>query len=311
MINPWIDIKKNCYKRITRDLNLFYAISQDEDYLLIIDLDDLVIKDRKLNLKGFELYQYEEDNKCKIYLKLKESKNWEIFYQLCNDLVYYAQKAKGSISKAIISRLVTWQSFLSSENRCFPFEKQLGLLGELTFLTETLAINTSLKNAIIAWVGPERDKQDFRLNNVSIEVKTYLDNKKEKVHISSLEQLNQESGLLFLYAIGAKISEDGLTIKDIFNAIKKNIIENCPEELSRFEQLVFEYGYNPLQEYDNLEKLSIFESACWKVENDFPKLPLTVKNDAISNVNYVINLALCSKFRVLEDVLITEIKKEL
>ena len=311
MINPWSDIKKNCYKRITRDLNLFYAISQEEDYLLIIELDDLAIKDRNLNLKGFELYQYEEDGKYRIYLKLKELKNWEIFYQLCSDLVYYAQKSKDSISKALISRLIAWQSFLSSENNCFPFEKQLGLTGELTFLGEILAVNTSLKQALIAWVGPERDKQDFRINNVNIEVKAYLDNKKEMVHISSLEQLNPESGSLYLYAIGYRILEEGSTIKDLFNKTKKNIIENCPEELSRFEQLILEYGYNPLHEYDNLEKLSIIESGCWKVETDFPKLPITVKNEALSNIKYIINLALCNEFKVQEDVLVSEIKKGL
>jgi len=309
MNNPWLDIENNCYKRITRDLNLFYAKSLDDDYLLIIELDDVPINDRNLSLKGFELYQNEENGKYKIYLKLKEQGSWEIFYQLCNDLVSYIQTSKYPIDKTVINRLMTWQSFLSSENNSFPLEKQLGLMGELTFLYEILTPKASLKQALIAWVGPEKEKQDFRINDVNIEVKAYLDNKSNKVHISSLEQLNPESGSLYLYAFGFRILDNGITVKDYISKIKSSIMEQCPEELFDFEQLILAYGYNYIQEYDNLERLYRYDANCWKVENNFPRIPIDIKNDAISSVLYTINLALCNDFEKQDSDLLAEIKR--
>ena len=304
MNNPWENIGQGYYRRQDKDINAFYAKNESGEYLFIIDLEELLDKDIELSLKGIDLKTSKKDNSSFLTLILKNETNWEIFLQLCEDLMISAKAVKSNRAKNIHSRLVRWQTFLKNENYNISEEIQIGLMGELIFLNEYLSKYVSLEQAINAWVGPEKEKQDFRLKGISIEIKSFMDNKQDQVNISSVEQLNNNDNNLYLCTMGFKSSDSGETLEDYCKKIQKRIYEECPSILSVFEDLLMSYGYYLHCKYDNLKQLSQYKNSCYIVNNKFPKIPITIKNPAILNVNYKLDLSYCKEFLVeIKDIM--------
>ena len=304
MNNPWENLGQGYYRRLDRDINAFYAKNESGEYLFIIDLEELLDKDIELSLKGIDLKTSKKNNSSFLTLILKNETNWEIFLQLCEDLMISAKAVKSNRAKNIHSRLVRWQTFLKNENHNISEEIQIGLMGELVFLNEYLSKYVSLEQAINAWVGPEKEKQDFRLKGISIEIKSFMDNKQDQVNISSVEQLNNDDNNLYLCTMGFKSSDSGETLEDYCKKIQKRIYEECPSILSVFENLLMSYGYYLHCKYDNLKQLSRYENSCYIVNNEFPKIPITIKNPAILNINYKLDLSYCKEFLVeIKDIM--------
>ena len=303
MNNPWENIGQGYYRRQDKDINAFYAKNESGEYLFIIDLEELLDKDIELSLKGIDLKTSKKDNSSFLTLILKNETNWEIFLQLCEDLMISAKAVKSNRAN-IHSRLVRWQTFLKNENYNISEEIQIGLMGELIFLNEYLSKYVSLEQAINAWVGPEKEKQDFRLKGISIEMKSFMDNKQDQVNISSVEQLNNNDNNLYLCTMGFKSSDSGETLEDYCKKIQKRIYEECPSILSVFEDLLMSYGYYLHCKYDNLKQLSQYKNSCYIVNNKFPKIPITIKNPAILNINYKLDLSYCKEFLVeIKDIM--------
>lgn len=304
MNNPWENLGQGYYRRLDRDINAFYAKNESGEYLFIIDLEELLDKDIELSLKGIDLKTSKKDNSSFLTLILKNETNWEIFLQLCEDLMISAKAVKSNRAKNIHSRLVRWQTFLKNENHNISEEIQIGLMGELVFLNEYLSKYVSLEQAINAWVGPEKEKQDFRLKGISIEIKSFMDNKQDQVNISSVEQLNNDDNNLYLCTMGFKSSDSGETLEDYCKKIQKRIYEECPLILSVFENLLMSYGYYLHCKYDNLKQLSRYKNSCYIVNNEFPKIPITIKNPAILNIDYKLDLSYCKEFLVeIKDIM--------
>ncbi len=304
MNNPWENLGQGYYRRLDRDINAFYAKNESGEYLFIIDLEELLDKDIELSLKGIDLKTSKKNNSSFLTLILKNETNWEIFLQLCEDLMISAKAVKSNRAKNIHSRLVRWQTFLKNENHNISEEIQIGLMGELVFLNEYLSKYVSLEQAINAWVGPEKEKQDFRLKGISIEIKSFMDNKQDQVNISSVEQLNNDDNNLYLCTMGFKSSDSGETLEDYCKKIQKRIYEECPSILSVFENLLMSYGYYLHCKYDNLKQLSRYKNSCYIVNNEFPKIPITIKNPAILNINYKLDLSYCKEFLVeIKDIM--------
>lgn len=304
MNNPWKNIGQGYYRRQDKDINAFYAKNESGEYLFIIDLEELLDKDIELSLKGIDLKTSKKDNSSFLTLILKNETNWEIFLQLCEDLMISAKAVESNRAKNIHSRLVRWQTFLKNENHNISEEIQIGLMGELIFLNEYLSKYVSLEQAINAWVGPEKEKQDFRLKGISIEIKSFMDNKQDQVNISSVEQLNNNDNNLYLCTMGFKSSDSGETLEDYCKKIQKRIYEECPSILSVFEDLLMSYGYYLHCKYDNLKQLSQYKNSCYIVNNKFPKIPITIKNPAILNINYKLDLSYCKEFLVeIKDIM--------
>ncbi len=304
MNNPWENIGQGYYRRQDKDINAFYAKNESGEYLFIIDLEELLDKDIELSLKGIDLKTSKKDNSSFLTLILKNETNWEIFLQLCEDLMISAKAVKSNRAKNIHSRLVRWQTFLKNENYNISEEIQIGLMGELIFLNEYLSKYVSFEQAINAWVGPEKEKQDFRLKGISIEIKSFMDNKQDQVNISSVEQLNNNDNNLYLCTMGFKSSDSGETLEDYCKKIQKRIYEECPSILSVFEDLLMSYGYYLHCKYDNLKQLSQYKNSCYIVNNKFPKIPITIKNPAILNINYKLDLSYCKEFLVeIKDIM--------
>lgn len=304
MINFWDSIEIGCMKRVSEKHNLFWAKDYNGSLAFIIELEHVKKENLPLiKITGMQVVYKELNGIINVYLVLKNINDIDIFKQICLDIINIIEAMDYKISAdLIVNRLKQWQNFLSSHrDKSFSIEKQIGLFGELYFLYDKLFPLIGVTKAILSWVGPNKDKQDFRFKKLNIEVKSYLDNKRGIVNISSLEQLNPSNGDLYLYVYGMKIDENGVSLDEFIKLIREQIVKDESTELEYFDQLVEEYGFFDGYEYENLLKFEVFEEKMYRVDDTFPKLPLSIKREEIKSIKYTIDISLCNDFLIHSD----------
>lgn len=304
--NPWENMSSNSQRRVDKNLNydFFWIRDMEGRYGFCIESKD-ILKDSEsnINLKGITLKKVgEQDNRSRLYMILNDNKDYEIFLVLCQDLISIANKYDNN--KRIISevekRLKRWQQLLKNNiNGAMTTERQMGLFSELVCLKKTIASDIGINDAIVSWVGPDFDKQDFSTDLVIIEVKSYKTTKGETIYISSFEQLKVNEKPLYLVAYGLTISERGLSIKDMIDTIQNCIADAHILEI--FKLKLFEYGYiEGISSKIKLSKFIIDRESIYNVNDKFPKICSNDVSHQIINVKYGVDLSKCKEFEVDE-----------
>jgi hypothetical protein len=303
MINPWKDMNKSTQRRVKEDINhdIYWIIDLEGKYGLYIKIKSLHNNDIDiLKLKGLSILKKHEEDTTELFIALNNNQDWEIFLTLCNDLILIAKKYSDDITmfNAIENRLKRWQQFLlKNKSIDFSVQKQMGLFSELICLKELIAKNIGFKNAIYSWVGADFDKQDFLLDNMIIEVKSYKTSKTPIVSISSASQLYSDKQPIYLVSYGFTPADGGTSIDNLIFDIEKEI-ENEPFELFEiFHNKLFEYGY--MMDLDIKKyKFIIDKNMIFHVDENFPKVtPLDI-DSRILNMKYSIDLLQCKEFEI-------------
>lgn len=306
MINPWKDMKKSTQRRVSEDINhdIYWIIDLEGRYGLYIKIKSIHNNDIDLlKLKGISILKRNEDNITELFIGLNNNQDWEIFLTLCRDLILIAKKYNDNLTmfNATENRLKRWQQFLlKNKSIDFSFQKQMGLFSELTCLKDIIAKNIGFRSAIYSWVGADFDKQDFLLNNIIIEVKSYKTSKTPIVSISSASQLYSDKQPLYLISYGLTPTDSGTSIDELVSEIENEIENESFELFELFHNKLFEYGYMidlDIKKY----KFIIDKNMIFHVNSNFPKItPLDI-DSRISNIKYTIDLLQCQEFRI-EDI---------
>lgn len=305
--NPWESMKECMQRRVDSEnrYDLFWITDYNGNYgFQIISSKKLENMYSDIKLKNIEIIKRNSNGNgngngeyCLILTKKSE---WEIFYLLCKDIADNSckQDNEDNMIANVEMRLNRWQQLLKiNTNKKLTTEIQMGLFCELYCLKEL--INTvGASRAVQAWVGADFDKQDFLLDNLIIEVKSYKITKGEIVHISSLEQLYSPKKQLFLLAFGVTFSENGLSIKEICEEIYNVLRNESQYVLNQFDNKLIAYGYIPEFLNDPLEKFIVDSVRNFNVSELFPKIIRGKVADQIVNVKYTIDLAKCMQFEV-------------
>lgn len=302
--NPWIDMDINSQRRIDKNLNydFFWIRDIEGKYGFYID-STKILQDEKIDisLEGISIKKVSIDAKnSRLYLLLNDNNEYEIFLTLCQDLINTANKYDNNqeIIEAVENRLKRWQHLLKNNRYSgLTLERQMGLFSELIFLKSKIASEVGIKDAIISWVGPDFDKQDFLMDSAVIEVKSYRATKGEIIYISSLQQLQSPKTPLYLVAYGLTISERGLSVVDIVESIEKQISDDWI--LDQFKLKLFEYGYiEGVSNKNRLYKFLIDKESIYEVSERFPKIEKKDISTKIISVKYGIDLTECNEFEV-------------
>ncbi|MBE0491823.1 MAG: PD-(D/E)XK motif protein [Sulfurospirillum sp.] len=303
MINPWKDMKKSTQRRVKENINhdIFWIIDLEGKYGLYIKIKSIYDNNIDiLKLKGLSILKRNEENTTELFIALNSNQDWEIFLTLCKDLILIAKKYSDDITmfNAIENRLKRWQQFLlKNKSIDFPLHKQMGLFSELMCLKEIIANNIGIKNAIYSWVGADFDKQDFLLEDMIIEVKSYKTSKTPIVSISSAAQLYSDKQPIYLISYGLTPTDNGISIDDLILDIEKQIENESFEFFEIFHNKLFEYGYMidlDIKKY----KFIIDKNRIFHVSTLFPKItPLDI-DSRILNLNYSIDLLQCKEFEI-------------
>ncbi|MFJ7729617.1 PD-(D/E)XK motif protein [Neobacillus sp. NPDC097160] len=300
MNNPWLQLDRLSRIRVKESIkyNAFWIVDAFNQYGLMIQCDeDFMQPIREIKLNGIQIQLDQSSTPNKLILLLKETKDWEIFLILCNDLLNVMKQHEEDIIVNVMKRLERWQKLLrKSAFKIMSKEEQMGLYSELKILRDSIIPAYGYSAGIHGWVGALGDKQDFLLENFAIEVKSFRMTSGNLVWISSKEQLNSEKNPLYLFACALNEAGRGETIADLVKSITEEI-EN--ESLSNeFIEKVEEYGFFTEIPQESLTKFHMEQVTGYEVRDGFPKIALKHVSPLIPNIKYSIDLSSCSQFKV-------------
>jgi hypothetical protein len=238
-------------------------------------------------------------------LSLGDNSLIEIFEALCRNIVAGGEQALSNEHALIhtVQRTRRWHHLLrggSTGELSLP--EQMGLIGEMAFLQE-LAAALGPDAAVEAWKGPEGASKDFEFPHVCIEVKARRTAAKPYVSISSIDQLTDVDGarvFLRVTDVATSMTLDGMTIHDHVAATCL-ALQTSTSAIARFDQLVFDFGYDPLHRYDD-RRWFIGGSIEFEVVEGFPRIMPPIAN-GVADVKYRIGLAECAPYETLEPLL--------
>lgn len=276
LINPWERLEVNCKIRANTNLNYEFNWFTDLNnrYCFGIVFNN-VIEDvnSNISMKNIDILKGNIHGKGNIQLVLFDKSNWQLFKNLCDDIMQYLEGNKSihAPENLVEQRLLDWKKLFEREGEILPLKVQMGLISELYFLKE-LSSEYSIERVINAWCGADRDNQDFAINNRIYEIKSYILTKGEVISISSTKQLVDLPGSFFLITIGLLKDTTGVTIQDIINTIDK-LIGNNSELKTKFYIKLSQYGYYlEFLGKQNLYKFAFKSKAAYLVNENFPRI---------------------------------------
>lgn len=238
---------------------------------------------------------YLQNGKTALEFELLQDEFFEEFLRLCWDLIESTSHSKEPVHD-LLSKYRSWQKLLQNKSREeMSFEKQKGLLGELLYF-ESLLDSLPASKVLESWAGPDGADQDFVFENSWTEVKS-VSLASEKVHISSLQQLEQEcSGKLLLQVLEKTVDcKNSINLPHQIDVIKKRL--NDVFLIDYFNIKLVKYGYK--EEYVDRYKNNNFRfvnSTFYKVDSSFPKLTRNNVSIGIVECQYSISLVALDQF---------------
>lgn len=221
----------------------------------------------------------------------------EEFLRLCWDMIDYSSKEENALN-SLIHRYMTWQKLLQYENKSvMSFQRQKGLLGELIYLSKMID-DIGTEAAVDSWAGPDGSDQDYLFQSEWAEIKC-VSLASETVHISSLQQLQQEmEGNLVVYILESTTAGDNrISLVDFVSEIKTKLKNNA-RYLDRFDLKLYKYGYRKNHENKYWEnQFRFIEEREYIVNDSFPKLVGNNVSSEIVSCKYELSLAAIEKYR--------------
>ncbi|MFC3199887.1 PD-(D/E)XK motif protein [Parapedobacter deserti] len=314
--NPWEPMNIGSSRRINSEIphDVFWIKDEQGNYgFFLQSAEKFKSPETDIRLKGVTLIKRNTISCGELFLILNKRSDWELFLSLCKDIlsVCIAYSSNSKMVHAVEARLKRWQVFLMQNNDPFmSVELQMGLFTELTCLRNLMPIY-GVKDSIIAWCGPERDRKDFNFPNVMFEVKSFKTSKGPEIIISSAHQLLKGSKPLYIVSYGLTPSEKGSSVKNIVSELDNLLKDESLLTRQLFENKVISYGYMPDMNDNTLIKFTIDNLRVFEITDDFPRLvPQHVPSEIIK-LNYTLDLELCKKHERLTSAIFKEHPKRL
>ncbi len=301
---PWTGMLEATKRRVDLSNNhdVFWIIDLEGNYGLYIKSNTPFESESKsINLKNITVIKRNSSQGVgELLLFLHKKEDSQIFYKICEDLIGAIDlcSADQEIIESVEIRLNKWQELLKSHgHQDMPIELQMGLFSELLFIKEHLSDHIGMEQAIVSWVGPDHDKQDFLLETSVIEIKSYRTSKGQLVNISSIQQLYSEKHPLFLASYGlTRSSDNGLSLPEIVAEVSETIYKS-PKTLDLFNLKLVDYGYIPELQKDSYASFIVDNFRIFSVGENFPRVPIGLPNEIVK-LNYTIDLSKCGNFEI-------------
>lgn len=290
----------------THPHNFFWARDVEGYRLLVLEYPSDLEASRKLpELRDMELVQVKTPPKARLIWRLKKPEHSEVFHRLCTDIVDRCRETNEDQEAldVAVGRTWRWLHLLKGGGSgLLPPDAQKGLIGELMVLERALMKVLSVSDALSAWIGPEGAPKDFEVGRLAIESKARRGGARPFVSITSAWQLDTDGvDELFLHVVDVDAcaieDERGETLNDIASRIGRLIGRSDPAAEEQFENLLFDSGYDPANDYSAFLWL-VGPSTCFQVGENFPRISGSDITPGIETVNYTISLAACESHAV-------------
>lgn len=316
MDNPWaqIQVPKADYnvRRVADSgvMPVFWGRDTAGRYLLLIKLEGNFSDDfdkASTAVRGIEvdLRRFGRTSEQGLVVTLEEQVNSDLFLGLCKTMIESlrpVEKSTTALSVAL-AHIKRWKAFLAGKkSRILTPEEIRGLFGELLFLQYLYSSAFDTEAALDSWVGPDGAHQDFQIEDVAVEVKSLSGRERNSVRISSEDQLESVTGVLYLYTYGLRelpAAEQSKSLNDLVREITADL--NDAELIEGLEQRLAAVGYVEMREYDQ-PTLAVVSRRAFKVEDEFPRLVRSEIPEGLTKVKYEIQLEKIGQFECESDI---------
>ncbi len=276
--DPWASIEEDNFpkgKQLYEDDERFFVAKRDGGKLVFWAFEKIdKVPEIKLNVPELKIEYDNIDESTKRLIITFEEIHQSINEQLAivvKDVAIHSSAYKGTeFFSEIINRFGSWSEFLKPSRRGLSERELIGLWGEMYLLLKYFFEEYTQSQAITAWVGPERKKQDFTFNDFALEIKTTLSENSSRIKIASLEQLEKITPKLFLVHIFLnKCSpDDGWNLKKLYQEILKKIGEDISVK-GNFLRKVSKLLNRATEEQEEMS-FNYIDMNIYEVEDNFP-----------------------------------------
>lgn len=286
--------------------HFFWAREADGKCLLVLQHADASrLKGRLPKPKGLEVAENDlGGGNHFLVFRLLDSKQRDIFHQLCMDIVAAGADAR-SEQEAVelaVARTWRWHHLLrGGTGGRLSEDEQKGLIGELLVLEQHLLSHLSPADSIAAWRGPLGAPKDFEIGRIGIEAKARRGAATPHVIITSEYQLDGEGcDLLFLHVVDlSHAPEDAaqaFTVSDAARRVRDKMTLDSTA-MDRYESLLMAAGFLWEDDYSDFRWIE-GPSRIYGVTDGFPRVTASEVTTGVSNVRYSISLVECEQFVV-------------
>lgn len=242
---------------------------------------------------GVSRRRRESDNRWTLSLELLRNEQQGVFAILCCDVIEHSRTAatEAEALKLVVARYKQWSKLLETQGSGLMDEyRRKGLLGELLFLEQRIAIADSMLSAVQGWSGADGADQDFIYSDGWFEIKS-IGASVVGVTISSLEQLDRaDEGVLVVQRIDKTAPEKAgaVSLNDVVRRISAILVGDA-EAMDLFRAKLSAYGYMDLQEYSG-QKYFCSGTERYIVDESFPRLTKRNVPPAVFSLHYELDL---------------------
>lgn len=308
--NPWTNIRKpiSGFNVLRVDPehphDFFWGRDTQGSFLMLLKIDEKhteYFEKGDVELKGVktDIRLNHDTEECFFILCLQHKEDFDIFHRLCTDLIERTKDIKShkEAFSIIHNRLKRWRKFLSKKIRFLLTDQEVhGLYAELEFLHTCISITGNHLIIIEGWKGPLGGPHDFIFGDYAIEIKSVSGSQKDKVRISSENQLLTHLERLYLQIFFLAEFHDckkGLSLNAMVNQVRDKI--NDADHRDLFDSKLHETGYLELKEYD-APCYKVTHQKTFEVKEYFPRITPDLLSEGLTNVSYDLDLNSLSDF---------------
>lgn len=318
-VNPWLNLNAAVPPRFFD--TLIVDSSLQHNFLWVVNqfgqrgLALTVPRELPENISFPELDNIEvsvQPDKKTIAIILVDEDHLRQFRIFCEDCIIIIEQNASRDVMSIVATLnkaiESWVSLLKRGRRGLSMSTELGLVGELFVIRETLCNAFSLADCVKGWNGPKGHEQDFLLNRCLVEVKCQLASRDKIVKISSLEQLDCISGQIYLSHVGLSVADGVVAGSFSLSQMVDDLIQQMVGDnysidtfLGKLELLSYVHGKTECSN-NYINSFSNF----YRIDDKFPRLVRGDVPPAIENSTYKLNMAVLQNWEISSNDMLKE-----
>jgi hypothetical protein len=215
-----------------------------------------------------------------------------VFTPFCREVIEAVYGQQRDPWAAVAAAIRQWQSAFRPNRQAMSRSAQVGLAGELLILQRML-LPILGPRAVFHWSGPDRERHDFIVGAVHLEVKATRGSRHEH-EISRLDQLwTAACDRLFLASVQLEETQGGqLTVATLIDAVVDEIridsaaVDDFLLKLSRLD------WNDEMRRSGELMRFNLRDATLYEVDDTFPRLPADFRAPlGVIAVRYTISLA--------------------
>jgi len=265
-----------------------FVLELEGDHTTYFQKNRILIHGLKVDLRQIDVVGSQG-----LVLTLETHVDRDLFLGLCETLIEAVKDVEDPnvALSVVLTHIKRWRAFMAGrKKKILSAEEVRGVFAELKFLQAVLQTGFCERDAVSAWLGPDRAHQDFIFANAAVEIKAISGKERNSIRVSSEDQLESIVDNLYLrvFRLGEMPDSDkSVSLNGLVKSIEERLSDSEAREL--LSDKLVSAGYVPLIDYDE-PSFVVLGRTTYRVTADFPKLVRSDLAVGISKVRYDIGL---------------------